>query len=48
MPDSNKIKNGKNVIIKKVSYKVFQFCISIVYNSFILELSISTALFLWR
>ena len=37
---------------KKSATKVFQVCISIVYDSFILELSISisisTALLLWR
>ena len=46
------IKSVKNVIIKKSATKVFQVCISIVYYSFILKLSISisisTALVLWR
>ena len=36
-----KNKELKNVIIKKSATKVFQICISIVYNSFILGLSIS-------
>ena len=35
-------------IIKKRSTNVFQVCKSIVYDSFNLELSISTALLLWR
>ena len=50
MWNSQKIKSVKN-IIKKVSYKSFQVCISLVYDSFILEFSISssisTALLLW-
>ena len=45
--EQSKNKSVKNLIIKKV----FQVCISIVYNSFILKLSISirlsTALLLW-
>ena len=36
-----KNKELKNVIIKKSAMKVFQICISIVYNNFILGLSIS-------
>ena len=47
--DSRKTKNVKNFLIKK-SARVFQVRVSIVYNSLILELSvsISTALLLWR
>ena len=47
--ESHNLKSVKNFIMK-TSAKVFQVCISIVYESFILELSISisTALLLWR
>ena len=49
---NSQIKSVKNVIIKKSVTKVFQVYISIVYDSFFLELStsisISTALLLWR
>ena len=47
--DSRKTKNVKNFLIKK-SARVFQVRVSIVYNSLILELSvsISTTLLLWR
>ena len=49
--NSQKIKSVKNFIIKKSATKTFQICISIVYDRFILELSISisisTALLLW-
>ena len=49
--NSQKIKSVKNLVIKKSTTKTFQICIIIVYDSFILELSISisisTALLLW-
>ena len=49
--NSQKIKSVKNLIIKKSATKTFQICIIMVYDSFILELSISisisTALLLW-
>ena len=49
--NSQEIKSVKNFIIKKSATKTFQVCIIIVYDSFILELSISisisTALSLW-
>ena len=51
MRNSKKIKSVKNVIIKQVSYESFS-SISMVYDNFILELSISIsispALLLWR
>ena len=34
--DSHKFKSVKNIIIKKSATKVFQVCVSIVYDSFIL------------
>ena len=52
MWNSQKINSVKNVITKKSTAKAFQVYISVVYDSFILELSISisisTALLLWR
>ena len=52
MWNSQKINSVKNVITKKSTAKAFQVYISVVYDSFILELSISisisTGLLLWR
>ena len=45
--DSRKTKNVKNFLIKK-SARVFQVRVSIVYNSLILELSVSISTALWR
>ena len=42
--NSQKIKSVKNFIIKKSATKTFQICIIIVYDSFILELSISISI----
>ena len=39
--NSQKIKSAKNFIIKKAATKVFQVCVSTVYDSFILKFSIS-------
>ena len=41
---SQKIKRVKNVIIKKSATKVFQVCIDIVYDSFILDLRTSISI----
>ena len=39
--DSHKIKSGKKHYHKKCQLEVFQVCVSLVYDSFILELSIT-------
>ena len=44
MWNSQKIKSAKNFIIKKAATKVFQVCVSTVYDSFILKFSISISI----
>ena len=48
--DSHEIQSVKNFIIQKSATEVFQLCISILYDTFIVELgiSISIVLLLWR
>ena len=44
MWNSQKIKSAKNFIIKKAATKVFQVCVSTVYDSFTLKFSISISI----